>query len=173
MVFTVGVTSGHTLNRDIELSFSTVDGLIAGESLHYDAHNISVLDLPPTHPHIIIHTQISPLLLVRNYTSVIDMSFILSAGMQTIQISVNLNPDQLYENNEMFQGILSLITTDRVSLSPGTADATIIDGGGLYNHVYTIHYYNYLTHRGDCWFHQPTILCQGGRRTNHIHCGSD
>ncbi len=62
MIFTVGVTSGHKLNRDIELSFSTADGLTAGESLHYD---ISVLDLPPTHPHIIIHTQISPLLLVR------------------------------------------------------------------------------------------------------------
>ena len=63
--------------------------------------------------------------------------------MQTIQISVDLNPDQLYENNEMFQGILSLITTDRVSLSPGTANTTIIDGGGLYNHVHTIQYYNY------------------------------
>ena len=33
MIFTVGVTSNHTLDRDIELSFSTVDGLIAGESL--------------------------------------------------------------------------------------------------------------------------------------------
>ncbi len=34
IVFTVGVTSDHTLDRDIELSFSTADGLIAGESLH-------------------------------------------------------------------------------------------------------------------------------------------
>ncbi len=34
MIFTVGVTSGHTLNRDIDLSFSTADGLIAGERLH-------------------------------------------------------------------------------------------------------------------------------------------
>ncbi len=34
MIFTVGVTSGHTLNRDIELSFSTADGLIASERLH-------------------------------------------------------------------------------------------------------------------------------------------
>ena len=43
MIFTVGVTSGHTLNRDIELSFSTVDDQIAGESLHYDAHNYTNL----------------------------------------------------------------------------------------------------------------------------------
>ncbi len=35
MIFTVGVTSDHILDRDIELSFSTADGLIAGESLHY------------------------------------------------------------------------------------------------------------------------------------------
>ncbi len=33
MIFTVGVTSGHTINRDIELSFSTADGLIASESV--------------------------------------------------------------------------------------------------------------------------------------------
>ena len=33
MIFTVGVTGDHILERDIELSFSTVDGLIAGESL--------------------------------------------------------------------------------------------------------------------------------------------
>ncbi len=38
MIFTVGVTSGHTLNRDIELSFSTVDGLIVGESLNLMTH---------------------------------------------------------------------------------------------------------------------------------------
>ncbi len=30
MFFTVGVTSGHTLNRDIELSFSTADIDIGG-----------------------------------------------------------------------------------------------------------------------------------------------
>ncbi len=34
IIFTVGVTSDHILDRDIELSFSTADGLIAGESLH-------------------------------------------------------------------------------------------------------------------------------------------
>ena len=47
MIFTVGVTSGHTLNIDIELFFSTADGLIAGEI--YDSH----LHLP--HPHIHTH----------------------------------------------------------------------------------------------------------------------
>ncbi len=30
MVFTVGVTSGHTLDRDIELSFSTNDIAVGG-----------------------------------------------------------------------------------------------------------------------------------------------
>ncbi len=30
MIFTVGVTSGHTLDRDIELSFSTADIDIGG-----------------------------------------------------------------------------------------------------------------------------------------------
>ncbi len=50
--------------------------------------------------------------------------------MQTIQISVDLNDDQILENNEMFQGILSLITTDRVFLGPGTANATIIEVEG-------------------------------------------
>ena len=56
--------------------------------------------------------------------------------MQTIQIAVNLTVDQLFENNEMFQGILNLITTERVSLSPGTAEATIIEDEGMY--MYTL-----------------------------------
>ena len=53
MIFTVGVTSGHILDRDIELSFSTVDGLIAGKSL--DAH--VYLYHPPTHTHTHTHTH--------------------------------------------------------------------------------------------------------------------
>ncbi len=56
--------------------------------------------------------------------------------MQTIQIAVDLSIDELFENNEMFQGILNLLTTERVSLSPGTAEATIIEDDGMY--MYTL-----------------------------------
>ncbi len=52
--------------------------------------------------------------------------------MQTIQIAVDLIVDQLFENNEMFQGILNLLTTESVSLSPGTAEATILENKGMY-----------------------------------------
>ncbi|XP_064387556.1 uncharacterized protein LOC135335860 isoform X4 [Halichondria panicea] len=99
IIFTVGVTSNHTLNRDIELSFLTVNGLIA------DFAAMAGLD----------------------YTSIINMPIILSAGMQSINISVELINDPIFENNEMFQGILTIISGERVSLSPGTANATIIE----------------------------------------------
>ena len=51
--------------------------------------------------------------------------------MQTIQIAVNLTNDQIFENNEMFQGILSIISGESVSLSPGVAEATIIENEGM------------------------------------------
>ena len=70
-----------------------------------------------------------------DYTSIINMPIILSASMQSIEIPVDLNPDQLFENNETFQGILTIISGKRVSLSPGTADATIINDEGLYMYV--------------------------------------
>ena len=65
-----------------------------------------------------------------------NMPIILSAGMQTVVITVNLTNDQLFENNEMFQGILTIISGERVSLSPGTANATIIEDEGMY--MYTL-----------------------------------
>ncbi len=67
-----------------------------------------------------------------DYTAIINRPITLSAGMQTIQIAVDLTVDQLFENNEMFQGILSIISGESVSLSPGTAEATIIEGEGMY-----------------------------------------
>ncbi len=88
--------------------------------------------------------------------------------MQTIQIAVDLSVDELFENNEMFQGILNLLTTESVSLSPGTAKATIIEDESMYMYTRTLYmqyYINILTHSGhsgDCWFHRLTILCQGG-----------
>ena len=41
----------------------------------------------------------------------------------------------------MFQGTLTIISGERVSLSPGTADATIIKNDGMY--MYTATYDNY------------------------------
>ncbi|XP_064387566.1 uncharacterized protein LOC135335869 isoform X2 [Halichondria panicea] len=99
MIFTAGVTGDHILERDIELSFSTVDGLIA------DFAAFAGVD----------------------YISVINMQIILSAGMQSINIAVELINDTIFENNEMFQGILTIISEERVSLDPGTASATIIE----------------------------------------------
>ena len=71
-----------------------------------------------------------------DYTSIINMPIILSAGMQSINISVELINDPIFENNEMFQGILTIISGERVSLSPGTANATIIEDDGMY--MYTL-----------------------------------
>ncbi len=90
---------------------------------------------PLTHTHI-THTQILLLWLVHvDYISVINMPIILSAGMQSINISVDLNNDPIFENNEMFQGTLTIVSGERVSLSPGTANATIINDEGLYMYV--------------------------------------
>ena len=63
--------------------------------------------------------------------------------MQSIDISVELNPDQIFENNEVFQGILTIISGERVSLSPGTANATIIEDEGMYMYIH-MHYAVFL-----------------------------
>ncbi len=61
--------------------------------------------------------------------------------MQTIQITVDLISDSIFENNEMFQGTLTIISGERVSLSPGTADATIIEDNGMYMYIHTLLYF--------------------------------
>ena len=94
---------------------------------------------PPTHTHTHTHTHTCTdfvALAGLDYTSIINMPIILSAGMQSIDIAVELNPDQIFENNEMFQGTLTIISGERVSLSPGTANATIIEDEGMY--MYTL-----------------------------------
>ncbi len=130
-MFTVGVTSNHTLNRDIELSFSTADGLIAGLCMTHII--ISIVHSPRTHP--FSQTDFAAMAGL-DYTSIINMPIILRAGMQTIGIAVELTPDQQFENNERFRGILTIITTDRVSLDLDTANATIIEEEGMY--MYTL-----------------------------------
>ncbi len=77
-----------------------------------------------------------------DYTSIMNMPIILSAGMQTIQIAVDLINDSIFENNEMFQGTLTIISGERVSLSPGTADATIIEDEGMYITHYAVFSYS-------------------------------
>ena len=67
-----------------------------------------------------------------DYTSIINMPIILRAGMQTIVITVDLNDDHIFETNKIFQGILTIISGERVSLNLGTADATIIEDEGMY-----------------------------------------
>ncbi len=78
MIFIVGVTSNHILDRDIELSFSTADGLIAGESLYlfFDAHNNYLSITFTTRTDFAATAGL-------DYTSIINMPIILRPGMQT------------------------------------------------------------------------------------------
>ena len=81
-----------------------------------------------------------------DYTSVINMPMILSAGMQSIDhILVDLINDPIFENNEVFQGTLTIISGERASLSLGTANTTIIEDEGMYMYTLSMHVY-YLTH---------------------------
>ncbi len=79
-----------------------------------------------------------------DYISVINMPIILSAGIQTINIPVELINDPIFENNEMFQGTLTIVSGERVSLSPGTANATIIEDEGMYMYIHTMLYFQLL-----------------------------
>ncbi len=71
-----------------------------------------------------------------DYTSITNSPIILSAGMQTIQIAVALINDPIFENDKLFQGILTIISGERVSLGLDTANATIIEDEGMY--MYTL-----------------------------------
>ena len=71
-----------------------------------------------------------------DYTSITNSPIILSAGMQTIQIAVALINDPIFENDKLFQGILTIISGERVSLGLDTANATIIEDEGMY--MYTV-----------------------------------
>ncbi len=44
----------------------------------------------------------------------------------TVQIRVPINNDDLFEQDEMFQGLLSLVSGGRVSVDIDVANATII-----------------------------------------------
>ncbi len=95
-------------------------------------------------------------------------------------IMVQIEDDTRYEFEEQFS--LRFIELEGTTLPstlvlyPNVSSITILDnegncgGDSLISLVITANPYMY---RRNCWFHQPTILCQGGRRTNDIHCGSD
>ena len=59
--------------------------------------------------------------------------------MQTIMITVDLNDNHIFETNKIFQGILTIISGERVSLNLGTADATIIEDEGMCIHVHIMY----------------------------------
>ena len=69
------------------------------------------------------------------------MSMILSAGMQSgLEIPVELINDPIFE---MFQGTLIIVSGDRVSLGPNTANATIIEDKGMYMYIHPMLYFSY------------------------------
>ncbi len=93
-------------------------------------------------------------------------------------IFVEIREDERYEFEEQFSlRFIELEGTTLPStlvLDPARSNITIVDNEsklGMVINSFVIPA-NPL-YRGDCWFHQPAILCQGGRRTNDIHCGSD
>ena len=54
-----------------------------------------------------------------------------NAETTNLNVSVNLTDDNTYEREEDFNGILTLVSTSpRVSISPDTAVATILDNEG-------------------------------------------
>ena len=93
---------------------------------------------------------------------------------------VEIEEDTRYEFQEQFSlRFIELQGTslpDTLILDPPHSNITIVDNEGKYGGDSLISLVipaNPYMYRGDCWFHQPTILCQGGQRTNDIHCGSD
>ncbi len=89
----------------------------------------------PTHTHTHTHTHTDFAALAGlDYVLVINMPIILSAGIQTINIPVDLINDPIFENNEIFQSTLTITSGERVSLSSSTADATIFEDDGICTH---------------------------------------
>ena len=92
-------------------------------------------------------------------------------------IMVEITEDIHYEFEEQFS--LRFIELEGTSLpgnlvlNPYVSNITILDNEGKLWWCFLILILVANPYRGECWFHQPTILCQGGRRTNDIHCRSD
>ncbi len=65
-----------------------------------------------------------------DYTAISGMMITLTPSMMTFQILVNLTDDVIFEQNELFRGELTLISTERVRVGGGIANATIMDDEG-------------------------------------------
>ena len=59
------------------------------------------------------------------------MPFINGKSGERVNVSVNLIDDNLIEGEEDFKGILTLISGENVTISPGNALATIVDDEGM------------------------------------------
>ena len=82
---------------------------------------------------------------------------------------VEIREDTLYEFEEQFSlRFIELEGTTLPStlvLDPSRSNITIVDNEGKYDSDSLISLVipaNPYMYRGDCWFHQPSILCQGG-----------
>ncbi len=62
-----------------------------------------------------------------DYTAIAGMQITFNSTMITVDIAVNIIDDIEIESDEIFRGLLTLISGERVSVGVGTADATIID----------------------------------------------
>ncbi len=95
-------------------------------------------------------------------------------------IFVEIEEDERYEFEEQFSlrfiELEGSTLPETLVLDPNISNITIVDNEGKYGDDSFINIVipaNPYMYRCDCWFHQPTILCQGGRRTNDIHCRSN
>ncbi len=61
-----------------------------------------------------------------DYTVISELMFILNGSMMTVQIPVPIVDDDIFESDETFIGLLSVISGERVTVDIDMANATII-----------------------------------------------
>ncbi len=92
-----------------------------------------------------------------DYTAISDGRFILKEDMTTVQIEVKIRHNSKYEQDEKFQGLLSLVSGERVSVDINSADTIIIDDKRKHIHS-DMHTYTHilihplLTHMHACLY---------------------
>ena len=67
------------------------------------------------------------------------MRLTFNAGTTSLNVSVDLRDDNLYEREEDFNGNLTFVSGERVTVSPDNALATILDDEGKQIHTKSIH----------------------------------
>ena len=68
-----------------------------------------------------------------DYNAIFGAMFILNGSMMTVQISVPIVDDDIFEENESFRGLLTLISRERVTINVDTADVIILTSKLLHN----------------------------------------